>query len=231
MLSSVLLLVPFAAHAYPIDVAISVTAGDVHFERPTAIEWAEIADPKIATVERLETGELLFTGKSVGHTLALLYAEGKAAVWWIEVVPKGAVWQRPAAAPEPLARARKACPTLTLGEAGSEGALTTSIPSEACRSALLSLFQTPAFTARELSLDFSLEALQAQLAGLQAAIAKVASGVDAHYLGAGLVLKGEVTPEQHRKILWTVFRHSVGRMALDDELQVDTADGGTGDTP
>ena len=49
------LLMGAAAHAWPVDVAITVPAGDIHFERPAAIDWAEIEDPKVATLEVLHS--------------------------------------------------------------------------------------------------------------------------------------------------------------------------------
>jgi hypothetical protein len=218
---ALLLLISSSAHAWPVDVAVTVTNGDVHFERPAAIDWAEVDDPKIATVEVLQTGELLFTGKQTGHTYALLFAEGKPAVWRIDVLAKGAQLTREASPAAKLDPARKACKDVSLGEPGTDSALTATVPNDVCRKALLELFQTPAFLARELSLTFELDALQAQLKDVTDAIAKNAHvPVDAHYLGAGLVLKGQVTVEQHRKILWEVFRHTAGRIALDDQLEV-----------
>lgn len=220
-----------AAWAWPIDVSVSVPAGDVHFERPAAIDWAESADPSIATIEVMPSGEVLVTGKAAGQTLALLYAEGKMGVWRITVTQPG---ERPSLVPgssPELDAAKKACPALALGEKGAEDALTTPIPDERCRKALLSLFQTDAFNSHELSLTFELPALRGQLAELTQALAPIAPEVKVSYVGAGLVLEGKVTQAQHRKILWEAFRHSVGRVPLEDQLVVEKPAGKDGATP
>jgi Flp pilus assembly secretin CpaC len=216
-----------AAWAWPVDVAVSVKNGDVHFERPSAIAWAESADPSIATIEVLRSGEVLVSGKSPGQTVALLYAEGKMGVWRLTVTQEGTVAKASAV---PLDAAKKACPGLKLGEKGTEEALTVTLPDERCRAALLEVLKTDAFTSHELSLTFTVPALQGQLTALTRAIAPIAPGVKASYVGAGLVLEGKVTEAQHRKILWEAFRQSVGRVPLEDRLEVEkpaASDAGT----
>lgn len=216
------------AWAWPVDVAVSVAAGDVHFERPSAIDWAESADPAIATIEVLRSGEVLVSGKAPGQTVALLYAEGKMGVWRLTVTKPG---EAAAAVPAPsVDAAKKVCKGLTLGEKGTEDALTVTVPDDACRKALLAVLQTDAFNSHELTLTFELPALQAQLQAFTAAIAPFAPDVKASYVGAGLVLEGKVTQAQHRKILWAAFHNSVGRVPLEDKLEVEkpkAADGGT----
>jgi Flp pilus assembly secretin CpaC len=211
-----------------VDVAVSVAAGDVHFERPSAIDWAESADPSIATIEVLRSGEVLVSGKAPGQTVALLYAEGKMGVWRLTVTKPG---EAVAAVPGPsIDAAKEVCKGLTLGEKGSEGALTVTVPDDACRKALLAVLQTDAFNSHELTLTFEVPALQAQLQAFTQAIAPFAPDVKASYVGAGLVLEGKVTKAQHRKILWAAFRNSVGRVPLEDKLEVEkpkVADGGT----
>ena len=57
-------------------------------------------------------------------------------------------------------------------------------------------------------------------------------GLEARYSGAGLVLQGKATPEDHRRALWELFRQSVGRVPLEDRVQLDVPesapDAGTG---
>ena len=56
---------------------------------------------------------------------------------------------------------------------------------------------------------------------LQRAFETIAKGkVKARYVGAGLVLTGAVTQAEYRKVLWEVLRRSLGRFALDDQLEV-----------
>lgn len=221
-------LVAGGAWAWPVDVAVTVKSGDVHFERPAAIAWAESADPAIATIEVLRSGEVLVSGKSPGQTVALLYAEGKMGVWRLTVTEAGEV--KKAAVPPPLDAARKACPTLRLGERGTEEALSVTLPDEKCREALLEVLKTDAFTSHELSLTFTVPALQGQLQAITEAIAPFAPQVKASYVGAGLVLEGKVTRAEHRKVLWEAFRQSVGRVPLEDRMEVEkpaASDAGT----
>lgn len=219
-----------SALAWPVDVAVTVAAGDVHFERPTAIDWAESADPSIATIEVLRSGEVLVTGKAPGQTVALLYAEGKMGVWRLTVTKPGesaVAVQTPAPSVDV---AKKVCGALKLGEKGTEEALSVTVTDDACRKALLTVLQTDAFNSHELSLTFELPALQGQLKDITSAIAPFAPEVKASYVGAGLVLEGKVSQAQHRKILWAAFRNSVGRVPLEDKLEVEkpkAADGGS----
>ncbi len=203
------------AAAWPVDLAVRLEPGKERFHKLSAVEWVEVEDASLVTAEVLEgSNELLLTGLKPGRTLLLLYAEGKFAVWRLEVAAPG----RP---PEPdasatlLAAARKACPGLKTEE-GPERTLTTQVKDARCRDALGALFKTDAYLARELDLTFELDVLQGQLAAL-APVLKT-WGLSASYSGAGLVLMGSTTPEGHRKALWALFRQSVGRVPLEDRV-------------
>ncbi len=196
--------------AWPVDVVQDVEPGKEKFVKLGAIDWAEIEDPSIATVEVMETKEVLFTGLKPGRTLVLLYAEGRFAVWRVRV---GGRPDEPSLEP-----AKKACPDLK-HTPKEEVKLTVTVATDACWAALLQLFQGDAFTARELELTFEGKVLQSQLKGIQASLKK---GVASKYVGAGLVLEGEVTKAEHRQILWSLFRKSIGRVALDDRLDTKT---------
>ncbi|ADO69739.1 pilus assembly protein N-terminal domain-containing protein [Stigmatella aurantiaca] len=213
-----LLLLPTAVLAWPVDMRFSLESGADRFHKLSAVDWVEVEDPSIATAEVLSgSNELLLTGKRPGSTLLLLYAEGKFAVWSLSVAEPGA---RPPAAPAPglLATARKACPGLEVKEA-PERLLLATVKDAPCRTALLALFQTETWLARELELTFELPVLQAQLAAMEPRLK--ALGLEARYSGAGLVLQGSVPPEAHRRALWELFRQSVGRVALEDRVKVE----------
>ncbi|MDY7226597.1 hypothetical protein [Hyalangium rubrum] len=218
VLLAALLLLPVQAPAWPVDQAFSVESGADRFHKLTAVDWAEVEDTSVATVEVLrESSELLMTGKRPGRTLMLLYAEGKFAVWRLTVTGPGS---RPVAeeAPELLAAARKACPGLQAKEA-PERSLVATVKDSACRRALLALFQTDAWLARELELTFELPALQEQLSVLTPFLKEL--GLEARYSGAGIILQGTTTPEGHRRALWELFRQSVGRVPLEDRVKVE----------
>jgi hypothetical protein len=216
---------PGAAAAWPVDVQLDLEAGLEKFERPQAIDWVEVEDPKIATAEVMESGELLFTGVAPGRTVALLYAEGKLAAWRIRVWAKGARPRAESSNADLTTAARKACPKLELSPSEVKGL----VFDERCRQALLALFKTEAYLARQVELTFELAALQGQLASIQAALP---AGVTPAYFGAGLQLKGTAPTEVHRKALWEVFRRSAGRVALDDQISSPPAeDAGTTEKP
>jgi hypothetical protein len=213
-----LLLVPATARAWPVDMSVSVERGTDRFHKLSVVEWVDVEDPSVATVEVLAgSNELLMTGLKPGRTLVLLFAEGKFAVWRLTVT-------EPGAKPEPqpveaaLAAARKACPDLQVRE-GSERMLVATVKDSACRAALLELLKTDAFLARELELTFELSVLQEQLATVSSSLK--ALGLEARYSGAGVVLQGAATPEGYRKALWALFRLSVGRVPLEDRVKVE----------
>ena len=227
LLTALLLLSP-AARAWPVDQAVSVESGADRFHKLTAVEWVDVEDPTVATVEVLPgSNELLMTGKRPGSTLLLLYAEGKFGVWRLTVTAPGAR-PTPEAVPELLAGARKACPGLQVTE-GAERLLVATVKDTACRKALLALFQRDAWLARELELTFELAQLQEQLSELGPALKEL--GLEAHYSGAGIVLQGSVPPESHRRALWALFRQSVGRVPLEDRVKVQTPSAPDAGTP
>lgn len=213
-----LLLMPAPALAWPADLTVSVERGADRFHKLSAVEWVDVEDPSVATVEVLAgSNELLMTGLQPGRTLVLLYAEGKFAVWRLTVTEPGA---KPL--PEPseaaLSAARKACPGLRVQE-GSERMLVATVKDSACRAALLEVLKTDAFIARELELTFELPVLQEQLAAVSSSLK--ALGLEARYSGAGVVLQGAAAPETHRKALWELFRLSAGRVPLEDRVKVE----------
>jgi hypothetical protein len=214
-----LLLLPSQALAWPVDLVFPLESGTDRFHKLTAVEWVAVEDPSVATVEVLSgSNELLVTGKRLGRTLLLLYAEGKFAVWRLAVTSKG-TQATPEAAPELLAASRKACPGLQVKE-GSERSLVVTVKDAACRKALLAYFQTDVWLARELEITFELPALQEQLSALTPVLKEL--GLEARYSGAGIVLQGTATPEAHQRALWALFRQSVGRVPLDDRVTIET---------
>lgn len=207
------LLVPAVAGAWPVDLLVPLEPGKERFQRLAAVDWVEVEDSTVASAEVLPgSNELLLTGRSAGRTLLLLYAEGRFAVWRLTV---GAP---PPEDPAPrLAAARKACPDLKATE-GAERALSATVKDAGCRAALLELLRTDAYVGRELELTFDVPVLQEQLASVGAALQPL--GLEARYSGAGVVLSGSAPPPVHRRALWELFRHSVGRVPLEDRVEV-----------
>ncbi len=203
------------AGAWPVDWVHDVEVGKERFVRLPQLDWVEVEDPSVAQAEWLpDSNELLLSGLKAGRTVVLLGAMGKVAAWRIRVGGKAVI-------DDGLFKtAAKACPDLKATPL-EEVKLTVTAQAESCRKALLALFETDAAEARFLELTFTAEVLQAQLKDLQGAFDAVARGkVTAKYVGAGLVLKGTVTPVEYRKVLWALLRHALGRFALDDQLEV-----------
>ena len=212
-----LLLLPLAATAWPVDWVHDVPASGEKFIRLPRVDWVEVDDPLTAQAEWFEaSNELVLVGLKPGRALVLLGSEGKVAVWRVRVGGK------PLLNDAGYASAQKACPDFKATPL-EDVKLTVTVKTEACRVALVALFQTDAFEARHLELTFEGAVLQTQLKLIQAAIDTVVKGkVTARYLGAGLVLNGgKVTQAQYRRILWEVLRNSLGRFALDNRVEVE----------
>ena len=201
------------AWAWPVDVVQDLEVGKEKFIRLSSLDWFEVEDPKVVTVEYLESGEILFTGLQPGRTLVLMYAEKKFAVWRLKVAGK--------AQPEggTLAAALKACPRLAYHPTEYDK-LVGVVGDEKCRQAVLALLATDAFVGKELDLTFPVEVIQAQLKTINAALAAQKQKITARYEGMSLVLTGSTDGPGQRKALWEVFRRSAGRVAMDDQVEV-----------
>jgi len=198
------------AMAWPVNAHFDLKVGEEKFQKLTPDAWVEVEAPAVATAEVFETAEVMISGKAPGSTLVLVHAEDKVVVWRVVVAGTPP-------AEDPIAPARKACREVKV----ENGELTATIRDEACRQALLKAFQSERdpFLAKDLDITFELAALQSQLKAIEAALSKVAPDVKAVYVGAGLRLSGRATTAQHRRVLWEVFRASVGRLALEDRIE------------
>lgn len=208
------LVLPALAGAWPVDWVHDVEAGKEKFVRLPRLDWFEVEDPNVAQVEWLaDSGELLLTGLKPGRTVVLLGADGKVAAWRVRVgtkpVTDEAAWKA----------AQKACPDFAATPL-EDVKLTVTVQDEACRKALTALFQTDAFEARHLELTFAMPVLQAQLKSVEEGLREIAGRrATARYVGAGLVLEGQVSRDEHHKLLWAVLRRTLGRFALDDRIE------------
>lgn len=203
------------AAAWPVDWVHDVEPGKERFVKLPTLDWWQVEDPKVASVEWLaDSNELLLSGLKAGRTVVLLGAQGKVAAWRLRVGGKPSQDEKLSTA------AQKACPNLKWTPL-EDVKLTVTVHNDGCRQALLALFQTDAVEARAIELTWSQDALQSQLKELQKAFDQVAKGkVAAKYVGAGLVLSGTVSESEYRKVLWEVLKRSLGRFALDDQLTV-----------
>jgi hypothetical protein len=205
-----------SARAWPVHAYVDVEVGGAKILPLRAASWAEVEDPRVASVELLpHSAEVLLSGHSPGRTVILFSQEGLLYAWRIQVARQGLKVQ-PALGGGSRGAAQDACPGLTV----EAGRLRSEVKSEKCRAALLELFKTDDFRADQVALTFDVSALQAQLSALDAAFAALGQEKPAaRYLGAGLVLEGNISPANHRRVLWQVFFNSIGGLALDDQLE------------
>lgn len=200
--------------AWPVDWVHDVEVGKEKFLKLPKVDWFEIDDPSVLAIEWMaDSNELLLIGLKPGRATVLLGAEGKVAAWRVRVGTPPLIDQAAFVA------AQKTCAEFNPAPL-DDVKLTVTVQNEACRKALLALFQTDAFEARHLELTFDGKVLQAQLRSVEEALAQVTKGrVKARYVGAGLVLEGKLTLAEHRKVLWEVLRRTLGRFALDDRTE------------
>ena len=218
----VLCVLSLPAAAWPVDWIHDVEVNKEKFIKLPRVDWLEVDDPKVVSVEWVpESNELMLIGLKPGRAVVLLGADGKVAAWRVRVGTP------PVTDEAALAAAKKACPGLKITPL-EEVKLTVTVPDEACRKALTTLFQTDAFEARHLDLTFEGKVLQAQLKSVQDGLQLTTHGkVKARYLGAGLVLEGPVTIAEHRKLLWETLKRTLGRFALTDDTEKPEPDAGT----
>ena len=216
-----LCVVSLPAAAWPVDWIHDVEVNKEKFIKLPRVDWLEVDDPGVVSVEWVaESNELLLIGLKPGRAIVLLGADGKVAAWRVRV---GTPPVTDAAA---LAAAKKACPDMKITPL-EEVKLTVTVPDEACRKALTTLFQTDAFEARDLDLTFEGKVLQSQLKSVQEGLMLTTKGrVKARYVGAGLIIDGPVTQAEHRKLLWETLRRTLGRFALTDETEQPEPDAG-----
>src|SRR5262249_28815747 len=126
-----------AAFGWPPDKVLELEPGKEKFVRLGAVDWFEVDDPKLLTVEQLESGNaLLVTGQKPGRPPLLAYAEGKPLVltFWI-----GKPDLKPFEAALPAAL--KACPKLEYHPDAYEK-LVGEVPDPKCQKALLELLKS-----------------------------------------------------------------------------------------
>ena len=207
------------AWAWPVDEVLDIREGGHRFQKLLAPSWVQVENPKVATADIFpDTGEVLLEGKSTGRTLMVAYAQGRVTVWQVRVGLPDSTAEGPPRPPR-FRNARQACPTLN-ELADGDVRIRVRVADDACRKALLALFESDGPTAQQLELTFEMPVLQLQLDEIEKAfIAAKLSGLSVKYLGAGLVLSGKASEPEHRQALLEIFRHSVGRVALEDNVE------------
>jgi hypothetical protein len=78
-LPAVVMMTSTATWGGPVDWIHDVEAGREKFVRLPKVDWFEVDEPKVVTVEWLESGELLLTGLKPGRATVLLGEIGRAS--------------------------------------------------------------------------------------------------------------------------------------------------------
>jgi hypothetical protein len=213
-----LLLIPRSASAWPVDWTHDVAPASEKFLKLSGLDWFELEDPKVASLEWLDgANELLISGLAPGRTLALVGLQGRVAAWRIRIGGKGS---EAAAGSSQWGAAKAACAVFEAAPL-EDVKLRVHVQNSGCSDALLSLFRTDAYEARHVEMTFEPEVLQRQLARLASEFSKLpGAAVSARYVGAGLVLEGTATRAAYRKVLWTILENTLGPFALDDRIVV-----------
>ncbi len=204
----------------PADGAATVALGEVTFLRKNYLEAATVDPPDLATAERMPSFELLLTPKRAGEGLVFLHEDGQLEVVRLKVVGGGRapLGAEGAQRPFDLSKARALCPHVEERTVEGERFFHADVPGEACRAALLAALADGPYDADHLRLTFSPEALQSQLAAMQARLdAAHLRGLGISYTGATLTLTGKVDSETRRRALEAMWPVTLGRMLIDDE--------------
>lgn len=216
--AALLALAPALALGWPVDRTAELKLEETSFLKLGSLEFVEVDTPAVLSTEVLPTGELLLSAGKAGQTLLMTEVESKPTFWRVQVgvasVPPDSKLAEAA-----LAKAQKACPGMKVRSELGQKHLQAAVQSDGCRRALRALLERDDILSANLDLTFDVPTLQAQLRDVGEGFSKVAPQVKARYLGAGLVLSGEVTPAEHRAVLWELFRRCIGRLALDDGLK------------
>ncbi len=208
------LLTASPAFAWPVDRIIDLGPSKSEVLELTGVEWWDVEDPAVVSVTFAEGTGLTLAPRAAGRTHVLLYSQGRFAVYRVRV-------SSPARTDAALRGAAQAACGKFEWKPNDETRATLQVASEACRRALGPWLETDDVVASQLDITFELVALQAQLGAVEGALkaAKV-KAEPLKYLGAGLVLAGRLRADEHRAALWAIFRSSVGRVALDDQVEV-----------
>ena len=209
------------ARALPVNRSLNLTVGEVKFLRVNFVEATEVEQPELCTAERMPSLEIVSTPKKPGTTLLYLYEEGRLEVYRLRI---GTAKQPAPAAEAPTAAqwkaARANCPQVEERAVEGEKFLHLQVPDGLCRAAVLPLLATDAYAADHLRLVFGPEALQAQIADMQARLKAAGLGdIQLGYEAATLALKGKMDAATRHKLLRTIWPATVGRLDLDDKTE------------
>ena len=220
LISGLILSLGSGAAAVPPDKQVRMEPGGDGFERGYQGDWtATSMEPEVVQARAFATREVHLTAGQAGSCLVLLHNQylRQVLVWRVRVGEKPA-------APDP-GPVKKAC-----GCDAGQRPLDCRLTSAACLDALRAYLADSDLTSAQLRLTYTVPGLQAKARHLDARIKAAGfAGIEVGLVGTNVRLRGRVADVQAwRRLVVLVFEGFVGRLILDDQLQVGgDPDGGT----
>ena len=210
------LALPCTGRAVPPDRVVVMGPGSDRFVKGLPGKWqAYSMDPEVVVPQAFDTAEVHMVAKKAGVTLVLLVIQaiGQVIVWNVRVSAE--------TNPRPKPQTASLQGPCNCGHGGGYP-LKCTVASKACVTALRAFLVDSDLTASDLRLTYTVEGLQAVLLEMDGRL-KVAGfeGVSVAFSGVNLRLAGSLPDRAtRRKLIAAVYAGMVGRMLLDDRLQV-----------
>ncbi|MFN7134937.1 MAG: hypothetical protein ACK4N5_22865, partial [Myxococcales bacterium] len=201
---ALLLLTPAVASAWPVTERLDLVVGKETMVRSYA-KLAAVDDPGVVEAELLPSQEVLLVPRRPGRALLFLLNDGQFDAVRVRVRETGGAVPEQRLDDGAMQAARRVCTRLEVEPASGNKAVSAEAVSARCREALLELLRADDTLARDLSLLFTEEALQAQLEDIQRRMKQ--QGLDrefqASYVGVTLRLKGKGSEARKLALLKT----------------------------
>ncbi|RLB57375.1 MAG: hypothetical protein DRI34_07830 [Deltaproteobacteria bacterium] len=203
------------ARARPADRVVFLEPGQLKFEQAARGSWqVESTAPEIVRARFFPAGEVQLQAGKTGRALVLLDNRkiGEFRVWQVVVGKPGSPEKPDAAA---LAT-RCACrPDEEVGQL-------CTVKDTACLDFLGEYFSSHLVSSSQVGVVYTVASAQLLLRRMSRQLAKDGfSGVDLAFWGANLRVKARVGDEaERRRLLLAVWRYMVGRLVLDDAIEV-----------
>ena len=223
LLALLVLVAPAVAGAIPHDHRFDLEVGGEAFGKLWQSDEVVVEPEGIVAAEVLPSEEIRLEALAEGEATVFVLGPSLLHAWKVTVRPKGAPRPKPPEV-DPLAwkAATSACPDLVRGKEGLTETLEVTVRDAGCRRALRRLLERGPWPAGDLRLTYTPEVLMEQLRELEKAAAGVGVGakVKLAYAAATLVVRGEVTAAERRRLYAELWKVAVGRIPLDEALTI-----------
>jgi hypothetical protein len=211
-----LLISPSGVRAVPPDQVIVMSPDSDRFAKGLPGKWQAFSmNPEVVVPQAFDTAEVHMVAKKSGATIVLLVnrAIGQVIVWNVRVSTE--------TNPRPKPQTASLQGPCNCGH-GGDYPLKCTVASKACFTALRAFLVDSDLTASDLRLTYTVEGLQALLLEMDGRLKSAGfDGVSVAFSGVNLRLAGTLPDRTSwRKLIATAYAGMVGRMLLDDRLQV-----------